>query len=122
MARGVAAWRLFQRCGYHAGVGLRPTAGGAARLGGCMAHQPKLIVAAQPTRGVDVGAIEFIHQKIMDARDNGASILLVSSELDEILNLSDRLIVMFEGHVVASFLRKDFDKTTVGIFMSGGQL
>jgi ABC-type uncharacterized transport system ATPase subunit len=57
-------------------------------------RQPRVLIAAQPTRGVDVGAIEFIHTRIVHARDEGAGVLLVSSELDEILTLSDRILVM----------------------------
>lgn len=68
-------------------------------------RKPGALIAAQPTRGVDVGAIEFIHRRIVRARDEGAGVLLVSSELDEILALSDRMLVMSEGRLVAEFGR-----------------
>lgn len=83
-------------------------------------HQnPKVLIAAQPTRGIDVGAIEFIHKRIVHARDDGAGVLLISSDLDEILTLSDRILVMFEGKIVAEFLRGNVDETTLGLTMSG---
>ncbi len=82
-------------------------------------YSPKLIIAAQPTRGVDVGAIEFIHKQILKARTRGAGILLVSSELDEILALSDRIIVMYEGKMVAEFLRGGVTEQILGLRMGG---
>lgn len=81
---------------------------------------PKFIIAAQPTRGVDVGAIEFIHGKILDARSRGAGILLVSSELDEVMSLSDRILVMYDGKVVAEFTHDQADERTLGRYMGGG--
>src|SRR5262249_53226110 len=65
--------------------------------------QPHLLIAAQPTRGVDIGAIEFIHQQLIDKRTQGLAILLVSADLQEVLKLSDRLLVMHAGHMVAVF-------------------
>jgi simple sugar transport system ATP-binding protein len=82
---------------------------------------PKLLIAAQPTRGVDVGAIEFIHGKIRAARDSGAGVLLVSSELDEILALSDRILVMYSGKIVAEFARGRADERELGLCMGGAQ-
>ena len=81
---------------------------------------PKLIIANQPTRGVDVGSIEFIHQTIVDARDEGAAILLVSVELDEILALSDRVAVMYEGRIMDVLDNENIDKETIGLLMAGG--
>jgi simple sugar transport system ATP-binding protein len=81
--------------------------------------EPPALIAAQPTRGVDVGAIEFIHTQIVRARDGGAGILLVSSELDEILNLSDRILVMYEGRVVAEFARGAVSERELGLKMGG---
>lgn len=83
-------------------------------------HEPKLLICAQPTRGVDVGAIEAIHARIVSARDRGAGILLVSSELDEILTLSDRILVMFAGKIVAEYSRGHCDEQTLGLAMGGG--
>jgi general nucleoside transport system ATP-binding protein len=82
-------------------------------------RQPKLLIAAQPTRGVDVGAIEFIHTRLVRARDEGAGVLLVSFELDEILTLSDRILVMYEGRIVAEFQRGAVAERELGLKMAG---
>ena len=84
-----------------------------------MSFEPKLLMAAQPTRGVDVGSIEFIHRRIVEARDKGAAVLLVSAELDEILSLSDRIAVVHGGKVVAEMDGKDADRTEIGRLMAG---
>ena len=81
-------------------------------------RKPRLLIAAQPTRGVDVGAIEFIHKRIVRARDDGAGVLLVSFELDEILTLSDRILVMYEGRIVAVFPR-GVSERELGLKMAG---
>ena len=62
-----------------------------------------MLVAAQPTRGLDVGAIEFVHRRLVEERDEGRAILLISFELDEILSLSDRILVIFEGRIVGEY-------------------
>ncbi len=82
-------------------------------------RHPQVLIAAQPTRGVDVGAIEFIHQRIVRARDEGAGVLLVSSELDEILTLSDRILVMYEGRIAAEFNRDQVSEGELGLKMGG---
>jgi simple sugar transport system ATP-binding protein len=79
----------------------------------------KLIVAAQPTRGLDVGSIEYIHSQMVAQRDDGAAVLVVSTELDEILALSDRIAVMFAGRVVAVLDRDETDATDLGLYMAG---
>ncbi|MBX2878365.1 MAG: ABC transporter ATP-binding protein [Granulosicoccus sp.] len=79
---------------------------------------PQVLLVGQPTRGVDIGAIELIHEKLIDIRDKGCAILLVSVELDEIMALSDRIIVMFEGQIVAEVAGSDADKTTLGLMMA----
>ena len=84
-----------------------------------MSFEPKLLMASQPTRGVDVGSIEFIHRRIVQARDAGAAVLLVSAELDEILSLSDRIAVVHGGTVVAEMDAKDADRTEIGRLMAG---
>jgi ABC-type uncharacterized transport system ATPase subunit len=84
-----------------------------------MAFKPRLLMAAQPTRGVDVGSIEFIHRRIVDARDAGAAVLLVSAELDEILSLSDRIAVVHGGKVVAEMPGRGADRTEIGRLMAG---
>ena len=82
-------------------------------------RQPRVLIAAQPARGVDVGAIEFIHTRIVRARDEGAGVLLVSSELDEILTLPDRILVMFEGRIVAEYRRGEVAERELGLKMGG---
>src|SRR6266705_1640446 len=84
-----------------------------------MASNPKVLLAAQPTRGVDIGAIEFIHRRLIKERDEGAAILLVSAELDEVRSLSDRIAVMYEGRIV-SFESPDADEARLGLLMTGG--
>jgi len=85
-----------------------------------LAHDAPVLIAEQPTRGVDVGAIEFIHAQLIRERDRGHALLLVSAELSEILALSDRIVVMYEGHLVATFGRAEADETTLGLYMAGG--
>jgi simple sugar transport system ATP-binding protein len=84
-----------------------------------MATQPRVMLAAQPTRGVDIGAIEFIHRRLVAERDGGAGILLVSAELDEIRSLSDRIAVMYEGKIV-SIEPSDASEERLGLLMTGG--
>ncbi|MGZ3713324.1 MAG: heme ABC transporter ATP-binding protein, partial [Bdellovibrionota bacterium] len=81
---------------------------------------PRFLLAAQPTRGVDIGAIEFIHDKLLELRNSGAGVLLISSELDEVLKLSDRLLVLYRGEVVGSFSCGEFSETKIGLLMAGG--
>lgn len=78
-----------------------------------------VVVAAQPTRGVDVGSIEFIHTQLIAARDAGAAVLLVSAELDEILSLADRIAVICNGKIVATFSAQEADRNTIGRLMAG---
>jgi general nucleoside transport system ATP-binding protein len=81
---------------------------------------PAVLIAAQPTRGLDVGAIEFVHRRLVQQRDDGKAILLVSFELDEILSLSDRILVIYEGRIVAEY-PPDVSEEEVGIAMTGGR-
>jgi general nucleoside transport system ATP-binding protein len=85
-----------------------------------LAAKPALLIASQPTRGVDVGSIEFIHSQIISARDEGAGVLLVSAELDEVLSLSDRIAVMYDGRLVAVVEAADADRALIGRLMAGG--
>jgi len=82
---------------------------------------PRLILVAQPTRGVDIGATEFIHRKVIELRDAGAAVLLVSAELDEVLSLSDRVIVIYEGRVVGEVDPKAVTEEEIGLMMTGGK-
>ncbi len=86
-----------------------------------MEADPDLLIAAQPTRGVDIGAIESIHHKIVEVRDSDRGVLLVSAELDEILSLSDRILVMYEGEIMAEFQRGEADERTIAIYMTGAK-
>ena len=79
----------------------------------------QLLIAAQPTRGIDVGSIEFIHQQIVAKRDEGVAVLLVSSELDEILALSDRIVVMYRGSIIGEVDGKDATRQQLGLLMAG---
>jgi simple sugar transport system ATP-binding protein len=81
----------------------------------------KLLIANQPTRGIDVGSIEFIHNQIVAQRDRGVAVLLVSAELDEILSLSDRVAVMFEGHIVKTLPIEEATRERLGLLMAGSE-
>ena len=83
--------------------------------------QPKLLLVSQPTRGVDIGAIEFIHRKLVELRDAGAAILLVSAELEEVLSLSDRVLVMYQGRVVGEVDPSQVSQEEIGLLMTGGK-
>lgn len=83
-------------------------------------RNPKLLIASQPTRGLDVGAIEFVHERIMEAKKERKAILLVSLELSEIMNLSDRILVIYEGKIIAEFKAGEVSETEIGLMMAGG--
>jgi simple sugar transport system ATP-binding protein len=85
-----------------------------------VSRDPRILVAAQPTRGLDVGAIEFVHRRLIAERDEGRAILLVSFELDEILSLSDRILVIFEGRIVGEF-PPTVSEEELGFAMTGGR-
>jgi simple sugar transport system ATP-binding protein len=85
-----------------------------------VSRDPRALVAAQPTRGLDVGAIEFVHRRLVEERDEGRAILLVSFELDEILSLSDRILVLYEGQIVAEY-SPDVSEEEIGFAMVGGK-
>lgn len=84
-----------------------------------MTRNPSLLVAAQPTRGVDVGAIEFIHRHIVDLRSQGTAVLLISTELDEVMQLSDRILVMFRGRIVGEVAAAEATREQLGLLMAG---
>ncbi|MEI4802748.1 ABC transporter ATP-binding protein [Bacillus sp. NPDC077411] len=84
-------------------------------------RDPDLLIAAQPTRGLDVGAIEFIHRKLIEQRDKGKAVLLLSLELDEILNVSDRVAVIYEGKIVDIVNAKETNEQQLGLLMAGGK-
>ncbi len=82
---------------------------------------PQLLVAVQPTRGLDVGAIEYIHKQLVAQRDAGRAVLLVSLELDEVMNVSDRILVMYEGEIVGEFDPKTTSIGELGLYMAGAK-
>lgn len=82
-------------------------------------EDPDVIIVAQPTRGVDIGAIEYIHERLLELRDEGKAILLISADLDEVKNLSDRLMVMFDGEIVVEGVPEEFDDMQLGLLMTG---
>ena len=84
-----------------------------------MSRNPELLIVGQPTRGVDIGAIEFIHRRIIAMRDAGKAVLLVSVELDEILSLSDRILVMFNGEMMGEINAEEADERKIGLLMAG---
>jgi general nucleoside transport system ATP-binding protein len=86
-----------------------------------LAKRPRLLVAAQPTRGVDVGAIEAIHRELLELRDEGLALLIISSELGELLSLSDRVAVIYKGRLVATFDADQVDEEELGLWMTGAR-
>jgi len=82
-------------------------------------RDPDLLIAAQPTRGLDVGAIEFIHKRLIEQRDNGKAVLLVSFELDEVMNVSDRIAVIFDGQILDIVNPKETNEQELGLLMAG---
>src|SRR5207244_106923 len=84
-------------------------------------RDPRVLLAAQPTRGLDVGAIEFVHRRLVEARDRGKAVFLVSLELEETLSLSDRILVIYEGRIAGEF-GPDASEEELGIAMAGGRV
>lgn len=86
-----------------------------------VSSESDLLIAVQPTRGLDVGAIEFIHSQLVEQRNNNRAVLLVSLELDEVMNVSDRILVMYEGEIVADLRPEDITIEELGLYMSGSK-
>src|SRR5699024_77284 len=84
-------------------------------------QDPDVLIAAQPTRGVDVGAQEFIHSRLLDLRDQGKAIILISADLDEVRRLSDRVAVIYDGRIVAESNHDEWDEMELGLLMTGGK-
>jgi len=84
-----------------------------------LSRQPKLLLAAQPTRGVDIGATEYIHQRLLQQREEGTAILLISEDLDEIIELSDRIAVLYEGRIMGIVERDQATQEQIGLMMAG---
>ena len=87
-----------------------------------MSREPKVLLVGQPTRGVDIGAIEFIHRELVKSRDAGCAILVVSVELDEILSLADRILVMCAGSIVGEVAARGADERALGLMMAGARV
>jgi simple sugar transport system ATP-binding protein len=84
-------------------------------------RDPKVLIAAQPTRGVDIGAIEFIHRQIVAARDRGLAVLLVSADLNEVVSLSDRIVVLYEGRIMGELAQAEANAERLGLMMAGSR-
>ncbi|MDQ0509037.1 ABC-type uncharacterized transport system ATPase subunit [Peptoniphilus ivorii] len=82
---------------------------------------PEILIAAQPTRGLDVGAIEYIHKFLVEQRDRGKAVLLVSFELEEVMSLSDRIGILYEGQITKIFRDGEADEKELGYYMAGGK-
>ena len=91
-------------------------------IGREIANEPDLLIAVQPTRGLDVGAIEYVHKMLVKERDKGKAILLISLELDEIMNVSDTIAVIYSGKIVGAFKQGQVDENTIGLLMAGGHV
>ena len=117
--------KLFDiRCGQGPDTLTRSMSGGnqqKAILAREIDRDAKLLVAVQPTRGLDVGAIEYIHKRLLEQRDAGKAILLISLELEEVMNISDRILVMYEGEIVADVDPKEVTFGELGLYMSGSK-
>lgn len=125
--RKLAEWvvQQFSVAAARPGQGIATLSGGNLQkvvLGRELSGNPKLIIANQPTRGLDVGSIEFVHRTLVQARDRGAAVLLISVELDEILALSDRILVLFRGQIMGELDGDTATKEDLGILMAGGNL
>lgn len=90
-------------------------------IGREVANDPDVLIAVQPTRGLDVGAIEYIHKKLVELRDQGKAVLLISLELDEVMNVADTIAVIYDGTIVDTFKQGTVDENTIGLLMAGGK-
>ena len=86
-----------------------------------ISKDPELLIAVQPTRGLDVGAIEYIHKQLINQRDKGKGVLLLSLELDEVMNISDRIVVIHDGELVSNLDPKKITIQELGLYMSGAK-
>ncbi|MBF0579422.1 ABC transporter ATP-binding protein [Erysipelotrichaceae bacterium RD49] len=87
-----------------------------------IANDPDLLIAVQPTRGLDVGAIENVHRMLVEERDKGKAVLLISLELDEVMSVADRIGVIYDGHIQGEFKQGEVDEKTIGLLMAGGSI
>ena len=82
---------------------------------------PNIVIAVQPTRGLDIGATEYIHKQLIAQRDQGKAVLLVSLELDEVMDVSDRILVIYEGEIVGDLAPKEITVEELGLYMAGSK-
>jgi simple sugar transport system ATP-binding protein len=87
-----------------------------------LSQSPKVVIAAQPTRGLDIGATEYIRSKLLEQRDRGAAVLLISEDLDEIISISDRIAVIYEGCIIGIVPTQTANAAQLGLMMSGSTL
>jgi simple sugar transport system ATP-binding protein len=117
--------RAFSIAAARPGEGISMLSGGNLQkvvVGRELSGDPALVIANQPTRGLDVGSIEFVHKTLIEERDKGAGVLLVSVELDEIMALSDRILVLYRGQIQGELEAASATEEKVGILMAGGSL
>ncbi len=119
---------LIEKFDIRSGQGVKSTARGMsggnqqkAIIARELDRNPEIVIAVQPVRGLDVGAIEYIHQQLIKQRDEGKAVLLVSLELEEVMNVSDRIMVIYEGEIVADVDPKNISREELGLYMSGGK-
>ncbi|WGD38269.1 ATP-binding cassette domain-containing protein [Lysinibacter sp. HNR] len=113
---------LFDIRGAHPATPIKNLSGGNMQkviIARELITRPSLLIASQPTRGVDVGAMEFVHSSLIAARDEGSAVLLVSADLNEVMSLSDRIVVMFRGRIIAEFTRHTMTEEAIGLAMTG---
>jgi simple sugar transport system ATP-binding protein len=84
-----------------------------------LSRKPNVLIAAQPTRGLDIGATEYVHQRLIDQRAEGTAIMLISEDLDEILALSDRILVIYEGEIMGEVITQQATPESLGLLMAG---
>jgi ABC-type uncharacterized transport system ATPase subunit len=112
------------RSGKGASTSVRSMSGGnqqKAIVAREISRDTELLIAVQPTRGLDVGAIEFIHKQLIKERDKGKAVLLISLELEEVIGVSDRILVMFNGEIVGEFDPKTTTENELGLYMAGSR-
>ncbi len=126
MAARCAEWiELYDVRGGNAPTPARALSGGNQQkivLAREIQSNPRVLIAAQPTRGLDVGAIEYVHRRLVEQRDAGCAVLLVSFELDEVLDLADRILVMYGGQIVLERQSGQTDERELGVAMTGGKV
>ena len=84
-----------------------------------LTRNPKVLIAAYPTRGLDIGAAEYVHRRLLEARDHDKAVLVISEELDELLNICDRIAVIYEGTILKILPRQEANKSLLGLLMAG---